>query len=158
MDEDKTEEVIAEVVDGNDADRDEAMEMEGNVAVGFSGIRNYSATPGSEGDIFSSGFSFNVPVQELADAFEEGDFVRKGLENLMDRRASVLKTNIGGKVQVILIKNTSSTHDKSNPQALPRNLSERKQYTREPTEEEAFEKAIIDIKKVFDQISLLEEC
>ena len=46
---------------------------EGNVAVGFSGIRNYSATPGSEGDIFSSGFSFNVPVQELADAFEEGD-------------------------------------------------------------------------------------
>ena len=29
--------------------------------------------PGSEGDIFSSGFSFNVPVQELADAFEEGD-------------------------------------------------------------------------------------
>ena len=46
---------------------------EGNVAVGFSGIRNYSATPGSEGDIFSSGFSFNVPVQELADAFEDGD-------------------------------------------------------------------------------------
>ncbi|MDC1262152.1 RagB/SusD family nutrient uptake outer membrane protein [Polaribacter sp.] len=46
---------------------------EGNVAVGFSGIRNYSATPGSEGDIFSSGFSFNVPVQEVVDAFEEGD-------------------------------------------------------------------------------------
>ena len=46
---------------------------EGNVAVGFSGIRNYSATPGSEGDIFSSGFSFNVPVQEVVDAFEAGD-------------------------------------------------------------------------------------
>ena len=33
MDEAKTEEVIAEVVDGNDADRDEAMEVEGNEAV-----------------------------------------------------------------------------------------------------------------------------
>lgn len=40
---------------------------EGNVAVGFSGIRNYSGT------IFSSGFSFNVPTKEAADAFEVGD-------------------------------------------------------------------------------------
>lgn len=40
---------------------------EGNVAVGFSGVRNY------EGPDFSSGFSFNVPVQELVDAFEAGD-------------------------------------------------------------------------------------
>jgi hypothetical protein len=40
---------------------------EGNVAVGFSGIRNY------EGPDFSSGFSFNVPVQELVDAFEADD-------------------------------------------------------------------------------------
>ena len=46
---------------------------EGNVAVGFSGIRNYTADPGSTGDIFSSGFSFNVPVQELVDAFEADD-------------------------------------------------------------------------------------
>lgn len=40
---------------------------EGNVAVGFSGVRNY------EGPDFTSGFSFNVPVQELVDAFEAGD-------------------------------------------------------------------------------------
>jgi hypothetical protein len=40
---------------------------EGNVAVGFSGIRNYS------GPLFSSGFSFNVPTKEAADAFEAGD-------------------------------------------------------------------------------------
>ena len=40
---------------------------EGNVAVGFSGIRNYS------GPVFSSGFSFNLPTQESADAFETGD-------------------------------------------------------------------------------------
>ncbi len=40
---------------------------EGNVAVGFNGIRNYS------GPLFESGFSFNVPVQEVVDAFEEGD-------------------------------------------------------------------------------------
>ena len=46
---------------------------EGNVAVGFSGIRNYTADPGSTGDIFSSGFSFNVPVQEVVDAFEADD-------------------------------------------------------------------------------------
>ncbi|KUJ59950.1 hypothetical protein AR687_20215 [Flavobacteriaceae bacterium CRH] len=40
---------------------------EGNVAVGFSGVRNYT------GPLFSPGFSFNVPTQESADAFEVGD-------------------------------------------------------------------------------------
>lgn len=40
---------------------------EGNVAVGFNGIRNYT------GPEFDSGFSFNVPVQEAYDAFETGD-------------------------------------------------------------------------------------
>jgi len=40
---------------------------EGNVAVGFSGIRNYS------GPLFTSGFSFNIPTKESADAFEAGD-------------------------------------------------------------------------------------
>ena len=43
---------------------------EGNIAVGFSGIRNYS------GPEFTSGFSFNVPVQEAYDAFEAGDLRR----------------------------------------------------------------------------------
>lgn len=43
---------------------------EGNVAVGFNGIRNYS------GPLFESGFSFNVPVQEVYDAFEAGDLRR----------------------------------------------------------------------------------
>ncbi|WP_442266078.1 RagB/SusD family nutrient uptake outer membrane protein [Tenacibaculum sp. ZS6-P6] len=40
---------------------------EGNVAVGFNGIRNYN------GPTFDSGFSFNIPVQEVFDAFETGD-------------------------------------------------------------------------------------
>ena len=40
---------------------------EGNVAVGFSGVRNY------EGPDFSSGFSFNVPVQEAYEAFDSDD-------------------------------------------------------------------------------------
>lgn len=40
---------------------------EGNVAVGFQGVRGY------EGPDFTSGFSFNVPVQEVVDAFEDGD-------------------------------------------------------------------------------------
>lgn len=40
---------------------------EGNVAVGFSGPRNYT------GDVFSSGFSFNVPTQKIVNAFEAGD-------------------------------------------------------------------------------------
>lgn len=40
---------------------------EGNVAVGFNGIRNYN------GPLFGSGFSFNVPTQEVVDAFEDGD-------------------------------------------------------------------------------------
>ena len=33
IDEDKTEEVFAEVMDGNETDRDEVMEVEGNEAV-----------------------------------------------------------------------------------------------------------------------------
>lgn len=40
---------------------------EGNVAVGFNGIRNYS------GPLFESGFSFNIPTQEVYDAFEIND-------------------------------------------------------------------------------------
>lgn len=40
---------------------------EGNVAVGFNGVRNYS------GPVFDSGFSFNVPTQDVVDAFEDGD-------------------------------------------------------------------------------------
>ena len=43
---------------------------EGNVAVGFNGIRNYT------GPVFESGFSFNVPTQEAFDAFEPGDVRR----------------------------------------------------------------------------------
>lgn len=40
---------------------------EGNVAVGFNGIRNYA------GPLFDSGYSFNVPTQEAYNAFEAGD-------------------------------------------------------------------------------------
>lgn len=40
---------------------------EGNVAVGFNGIRNYT------GPVFESGFSFNVPVQEVVDIFTDDD-------------------------------------------------------------------------------------
>lgn len=40
---------------------------EGNVAVGFNGIRNYN------GGLFSSGFSFNVPTKEAYQSYEVGD-------------------------------------------------------------------------------------
>lgn len=40
---------------------------EGNVAVGFSGVRGY------DGPLFTSGFSFNVPTAEAAGIYEEGD-------------------------------------------------------------------------------------
>jgi hypothetical protein len=43
---------------------------EGNIAVGFNGIRNYN------GPVFDSGFSFNVPTQETYEAFEDGDLRR----------------------------------------------------------------------------------
>lgn len=41
--------------------------VEGNVAVGFSGVRGYT------GPEFTPGFSFNVPTQEAVDQFEPGD-------------------------------------------------------------------------------------
>jgi hypothetical protein len=40
---------------------------EGNVAVGFSGIRGYS------GPIFEGGFGFNLPTEEAYNSFETGD-------------------------------------------------------------------------------------
>ncbi|MEZ7499720.1 RagB/SusD family nutrient uptake outer membrane protein [Flavobacterium sp. Arc3] len=40
---------------------------EGNVAVGFSGPRNYTGT------LFTSGFSFNIPTPKIVNAFEVGD-------------------------------------------------------------------------------------
>ncbi|RAR72934.1 RagB/SusD family nutrient uptake outer membrane protein [Flavobacterium aciduliphilum] len=40
---------------------------EGNVAVGFNGIRNYN------GPVFDGGYSFNVPTQEAYNAYEVGD-------------------------------------------------------------------------------------
>ncbi|NPD47319.1 MULTISPECIES: RagB/SusD family nutrient uptake outer membrane protein [unclassified Lentimicrobium] len=40
---------------------------EGNVAVGFSGVRSY------DGPLFSSGFSFNVPTAEAASIYSPGD-------------------------------------------------------------------------------------
>lgn len=43
---------------------------EGNVAVGFSGIRNY------DGTLFTSGFSFNVPTAEAYAAYQTGDLRR----------------------------------------------------------------------------------
>jgi hypothetical protein len=65
---------------------------EGNVAVGFSGVRSYVATPNSTGDIFSSGFSFNVPVQEAVDAFEADD-LRKDVA-ILDIDAWATQTGI----------------------------------------------------------------
>lgn len=40
---------------------------EGNVAVGFNGIRGFN------GPVYQSGFSFNVPVQDLVDAYDPDD-------------------------------------------------------------------------------------
>lgn len=44
--------------------------VEGNVAIGFSGIRNYT------GPLFSSGFSFNVPTAESYNAYNNDDLRR----------------------------------------------------------------------------------
>lgn len=57
---------------------------EGNVAVGFNGIRNYS------GPLFDSGYSFNVPTQEAYDAFEDGD-LRKDVA-ILDIEAWAIQT------------------------------------------------------------------
>lgn len=58
---------------------------EGNVAVGFNGIRNYA------GPEFDSGFSFNVPVKEAYDAYEPGDNRRDNA--ILDIEAWAAETN-----------------------------------------------------------------
>lgn len=56
---------------------------EGNVAVGFNGIRNYN------GPMFDSGYSFNVPTQQVYDDFEVGDNRRDvAILNIVDWAAS----------------------------------------------------------------------
>lgn len=57
---------------------------EGNVAVGFQGIRNYT------GPLFEPGFSFNVPVQEVVDLFAEND-IRKEV-SILDIEAWAAET------------------------------------------------------------------
>jgi hypothetical protein len=48
--------------------------VEGNIAVGFNGIRKYIGTP--FGPRFESGYSFNVPTQESYDAYNDADLRR----------------------------------------------------------------------------------
>ncbi|TRO67520.1 RagB/SusD family nutrient uptake outer membrane protein [Christiangramia sabulilitoris] len=62
---------------------------EGNVAVGFNGVRNISYPPNFEGG-FDSGFSFNVPVQEVVDLFTEDD-IRKDVA-ILDIEAHAAET------------------------------------------------------------------
>ena len=57
---------------------------EGNVAVGFNGIRNYT------GPEFNSGFSFNVPTQKAVDFFTESD-LRKDVA-ILDIEAWAIET------------------------------------------------------------------
>lgn len=57
---------------------------EGNVAVGFQGIRNY------DGPVFEPGFSFNVPVQEVYELFSEEDIRRD--YSILDIEAWVAET------------------------------------------------------------------
>tara|TARA_Y100000385_G_scaffold275509_1_gene319972 strand:- start:248 stop:1753 length:1506 start_codon:yes stop_codon:yes gene_type:complete len=56
--------------DGEGAGFDCFQCSEGNIAVGYMGIRNHT------GPVYDSGFSFNVPVQEAFDAFSPGDVRR----------------------------------------------------------------------------------
>jgi hypothetical protein len=56
--------------DGEGAGFDCFQCSEGNIAVGYMGIRNHT------GPVYDSGFSFNVPVQEAFDAFLPGDVRR----------------------------------------------------------------------------------
>ena len=58
---------------------------EGNVAVGFNGIRNYS------GPVFDSGFSFNVPTQEAYDFYDDAD-LRKDIA-ILDIETWALENN-----------------------------------------------------------------
>jgi len=57
---------------------------EGNIAVGYNGIRNHN------GPLYDSGFSFNVPTQEAVDSFEDED-TRKEV-SILDIEAWAVET------------------------------------------------------------------
>jgi hypothetical protein len=88
---------------------------EGNVAVGFSGVRNYS------GPLFSSGFSFNIPTKESADAFEVGD-KRKDVAILDIVAWAAANTNFDGGKGVTFGKGNEDT-GYFNRKYLPRKRS-----------------------------------
>ncbi len=58
---------------------------EGNIAVGFNGIRGYN------GPVYADGFSFNVPTQNLVDDFEAGD--RRFAATIFDIEAFIATQN-----------------------------------------------------------------
>ncbi|TDP01408.1 RagB/SusD family nutrient uptake outer membrane protein [Flavobacterium sp. 245] len=88
---------------------------EGNVAVGFSGVRNFS------GPLFSSGFSFNIPTKEGADAFETGD-KRKDVAILDIAAFAAANTNYDGGKGVSFGKGNEDT-GYFNRKYLPRKRS-----------------------------------
>ena len=80
--------------------------------------------------------------------FGEDDFVRTGIEAIVHRRCILLKVVIGGKLQVLLVKNSSATHDQGAPKALPMNMSGSKEYTQtQPATKEpmAFDKRMVEV-------------
>lgn len=73
--------------------------LEGFAAVGFHGIRGYTQDPGPA--LYSSGNSYNLPTQDLYDAFEAGDPRRDA--SILDIEAfktaqlpTVIGYNVGG--------------------------------------------------------------
>ena len=61
---------------------------------------------------------------------EEG--VRTGMEAVVNRRCIAIKTMFGVKIELILVHNTSTSHDRYYPKSLPQELSGSVEYT--PTE------------------------
>jgi hypothetical protein len=83
-----------------------------------------------------------------AACFGKDNVVRKGIEAMIDRRCILLKVEMGGKVQVILVKNTDAAHNRCCPKAFVQNLGGHTDYvpiqpvTSEPL---TFDKRLIEL-------------
>ena len=68
--------------------------------------------------------------------FKRGDFVRKGLQAVIGRHCISVKLTVNGETRLLLVKNTSKSHDRNAPRAISQSFFGLVEHTPLQTETE----------------------
>ena len=63
-------------------------------------------------------------MKDSGAAFDENNMVRRGVEAILTRRLTLIKVKMDGKIQTVLVENTSKNHSITHPKGLPQTMSE----------------------------------